>query len=175
MVGWRILIPINYIKAQVNSRLITICTAHFHCQCLVVTDDVKQIDWHATYENCNELSYVDIFLTELWAASWQTPTKWHVRPAKTQISLGIRPVWSVFPVRLKKAWVLSYPLSVQRRLWSDLADAKADLTLRRAHSHFVGFVMRRLNIIGALYGSLKYMAFSMPASIWEKNINLWIA
>ena len=23
-------------------------------------------------------------------------TKWHVRPAKTQISLGIRPVWSEF-------------------------------------------------------------------------------
>ena len=22
------------------------------------------------------------------------PTKWHVRPAKTQTSLGIRPVWS---------------------------------------------------------------------------------
>ena len=22
------------------------------------------------------------------------PTKWHVRPAKTQISLGIHPVWS---------------------------------------------------------------------------------
>ena len=22
------------------------------------------------------------------------PTKWHMRPAKTQISLGIRPVWS---------------------------------------------------------------------------------
>ena len=26
------------------------------------------------------------------------PTKWHVHPAKTQISLGIRPVWSVFSV-----------------------------------------------------------------------------
>ena len=26
-------------------------------------------------------------------------TKWHVRPAKTQISLGIHPVWSVFAVR----------------------------------------------------------------------------
>ena len=26
------------------------------------------------------------------------PTKWHVRQAKTQISLGIRPVWSVFAV-----------------------------------------------------------------------------
>ena len=30
------------------------------------------------------------------------PTKWHVRLAKIQISLGIRPVWSVFAVRLKK-------------------------------------------------------------------------
>ena len=34
-----------------------------------------------------------------------------VRPAKTQISLGIHPVWSVFTVRMKKAWILSYPLS----------------------------------------------------------------
>ena len=35
----------------------------------------------------------------------------------TQISLGICPVWSVFAVSMKKAWVLSYPLSAQRRLW----------------------------------------------------------
>ena len=44
------------------------------------------------------------------------PTKWLVRPVKTLISLGIRPVWSVFTVRMNKAWVLSYPLSAQRRL-----------------------------------------------------------
>ena len=45
------------------------------------------------------------------------PTKWHVRPAKTQISLGIRPVWSESSLSvMKKAWVLSYPLSTQRRL-----------------------------------------------------------
>ena len=67
-----------------------------------------------------------------------------VRPAKTQISLGIRSVWSVFAVRIKKALVLSYPLSAQRRLWSDWADVQADLSLRWAHSHFVGFVMSRL-------------------------------
>ena len=48
----------------------------------------------------------------------------------------------VFTVRMKKAWVLSYPLSAQRRLWSDWADAQADLSLRWAH--FVGFVMMRL-------------------------------
>ena len=67
-----------------------------------------------------------------------------VRPAKTQISLGIRPVIRVFAVRMKKAWVLSYPLSARRRLWSDWADAQANLSLRSAHSYFVGFVMRRI-------------------------------
>ena len=44
--------------------------------------------------------------------------KMSVRPAKTQISLGIRPVWLVFAVCMKKVWVLSYPLSAQRRLWT---------------------------------------------------------
>ena len=43
-----------------------------------------------------------------------------------------------------KARVLSYPLSAQQRHWPDCADAHADLSLRWAHSHFVGFVMRRL-------------------------------
>ena len=35
---------------------------------------------------------------------------------------------SVLAVRMNKAWVLSYPLSTQRRLWSDWADAQADLS-----------------------------------------------
>ena len=51
---------------------------------------------------------------------------------------------TVFAVRMKKHWVLSYPLSAQRGLWSDWANAQADLSLRWAHSHFVGFVMSRL-------------------------------
>ena len=50
----------------------------------------------------------------------------------------------VFAVRMKKTWVLSYPLRAQQRLWCDWADAQADLSLRWVHSHFVGFVMRRL-------------------------------
>ena len=49
----------------------------------------------------------------------------------------------VFAVRMKKAWVLSYPLSAQRRLWSDWADAQADLSLCWAHN-FVGFAVRQL-------------------------------
>ena len=50
----------------------------------------------------------------------------------------------VFAVRMKKVWVLRFPFSTQRRLWSDWADAQADLSLRWVHSHFVGFVMRWL-------------------------------
>ena len=52
----------------------------------------------------------------------------------------------VFAVRMMKAWTLSCPLSAERRLWSDWAEAKADLSLRWVHSHFVGFVMSRLKI-----------------------------
>ena len=51
----------------------------------------------------------------------------------------------VFADRMKKAWVLSYPLSTQWRLWSDWADAQADLSLRWVHSNFDGFVVKRLN------------------------------
>ena len=47
----------------------------------------------------------------------------------------------IFAVRMKKAWVFSYPLSAQQRLWSDWADAQADLSLCWAHTHFVGFVI----------------------------------
>ena len=40
----------------------------------------------------------------------------------------------VFAVHTKKPWVLSYPLSAQRRLRSDWADAQADLSLHWAQS-----------------------------------------
>ena len=52
----------------------------------------------------------------------------------------------VFVVRMKKAWVLCYTLSAPRRLWSDWAEAEADLSLRWAHSHFVCFVMWLLRL-----------------------------
>ena len=41
--------------------------------------------------------------------------------------------------RLKQNWVLSYPLRAQRRLWSDWADAQADLSLRWAQKSFCWF------------------------------------
>ena len=60
-----------------------------------------------------------------------------VCPAKTQINLGIRPVWS--EASLSAEWVAKDPsyLHADSEDWSDWAD----LSLRWAHSHFVGFVM----------------------------------
>ena len=61
------------------------------------------------------------------------PTKWHVCPAKTHISLGTRPVWS--ESSLCAQWVAKNPsfLHVDSEDWSDWADAEADLSLRWAH------------------------------------------
>ena len=60
-------------------------------------------------------------------------TKWHMRPAKKQISLGIRQVWSESSLSSKET------LSKKRRLWSDWADAQPDLSLRWARMSFCGF------------------------------------
>ena len=67
------------------------------------------------------------------------PTKWHVHPPKTQISLGICLVWSVFAVCVKKHWILSYPKSTQQRLWLDWVDSQADQSLCCAHKSFCWF------------------------------------
>ena len=66
----------------------------------------------------------------LWGISrlMTKPTKWHP-PSLIK----------VFAVRMKNAWVLSYLLSAQRWLWSDWADAQADLSLRWAHMPFCWF------------------------------------
>ena len=99
-----------------------------------------------------------------------------VRPAKSQISLGICPVWSKSAVRMKKPWVLSYPLRAQRRLWSDWADAQADLSLRWAHTYFVGFVMSWLKLC-VLYIRILYDFQRIPFSepVYMKVLNNFIA
>ena len=81
---------------------------------------------------------------KIWALDMTKSTKWHVRPAKTQISLGIRPVWSESSL---SAWRKFGSLATHwaRRLWSDWAHAQADMSLRWARTLFVGFVMSWLN------------------------------
>ena len=82
--------------------------------------------------------------TKIWATTWQNQQNGCVPSEDTDQPghPGHPPclIW-VFSVRKKKVWVLSYPLNAQQRLWSDWVDAQADLSLRWAHTHFVGFVM----------------------------------
>ena len=67
------------------------------------------------------------------------PTKWHVHPAKTPISLGICPVWSESSL---SAWRKLGSLAIHwahSEDWSDWADAQADLSHRWVHMPFCWF------------------------------------
>ena len=61
----------------------------------------------------------------------------------------------VFAGRMKKAWVLSYPLSAQQILWSGWANAQAGLGLRWAHMPFCWFCRRLAHIFMISEGKKK--------------------
>ena len=100
------------------------------------------------------------------------PTKLHVCPAKTQISLRTSLVWlESSHVRVKKAWVLTNYLSAQRKLirlggcpgWSVFAG--------RTY-HFVGFVMHWL-IYGRAVWDTRFVTLER---IWfELDVNISVA
>ena len=67
------------------------------------------------------------------------PTKWHVRPVKTRISLGNCPAWSESSL---SAWRKLRSLATHWahcKDWSDWVDAQADLSHRRVHMPFCWF------------------------------------
>ena len=72
---------------------------------------------------------------ELFEPRHDKTNKVTVRPAKTQISLGIRSVWS--ESSLCAWWVAKGPSSLHAD--SEEADAQADLSLRWAHMPFCWF------------------------------------
>ena len=85
------------------------------------------------------------------------PTKWHVRPAKTQISLGIRPVWS--ESSLCAQWVAKDPSF----LHADSEDSDQTGRMPRliwvfagSICHFISFVMRQLKWLLAMTASSKF-------------------
>ena len=104
-------------------------------------------------------------------------TKWCNVPSEDSDQHGHLPsLIRVFTVRMKKALFLSYPLSAQWRLWSDWADAQADLRLHWAHSHFVGFVMRWLissSVITYVLGRRQYPFWgTCPESLLPSQVTL---
>ena len=76
------------------------------------------------------ISRTTLYILGNWAASWQNQQS-DCAPSEDLDQPGYLPsLMGVFAVRMKKAWVPSYPLSAQRRLCSDWADAQTDLSLR---------------------------------------------
>ena len=53
-------------------------------------------------------------------------TFWHASPTKTQISLRICAVWSVFIGRMEKLCIIGYPKCVQWRFWSVWTNVQPD-------------------------------------------------
>ena len=114
----------------------------------------KQLRWiWCTFSSMFQLQSLSPgnYMISRWAASWQNQEMACVLSEDSDQPGHPPNLIRVFAVRVKKHWVLRYPLSAQRRLWADWADAQADLSLRWAHSHFVGFVMRQLRCCKATY------------------------
>ena len=120
----------------------------FHMKWLFMSDPL--------FMGYEPLTCLFMTLRHIWAASWQTQQMAFAPSEDSDQPRHPPSLIRVFAVHMKKALVLSYPLSAQRRLWSDWADAQADLNLRWAHSHFIDFVMRRLIyvLVYRIWGSL---------------------
>ena len=92
---------------------------------------MHQITETGRYTELYEVKNECVWIKLRSCSSHDKTNKVSVHPAKTQISLCAQ-------------WVAKDPsfLHADSEDWSDWADAQADLSLRWAHSHFVGFVMR---------------------------------
>ena len=92
------------------------CAGRFE-SCLVANSQRQVFSWRSSYRDIHK-----------WASSWQNQqndlcAQWRHPPSLNR----------VFAVCMKKHSVLSYQLSTRQRLWSDWANAQADLSLRWAH------------------------------------------
>ena len=98
-------------------------------------------------------------------------TKRHVRPAKTQINLGFRPVWSVFDLQTMGSKGPKLSACVQRRLWSVRMDAQADLSFRWAHMTVFCFCHSRRLIVFMFH----YVFFLLVCCliVWCSGLALW--
>ena len=89
---------------------------------------------------------IDVFIRMVFELRQDKTNKMTVRPAKTQISLGIRSVW---PESSLSVWRKLVSLATHWAHSEDSdqpghPDAQADQSLRWAHTHLIGFVMSRL-------------------------------
>ena len=76
----------------------------------------------------------------------------------------------VFAVRSVGSKGAKLSLYVQRRIWSDWADAHADLSLWWAHTHFVGFILSRLIWTSLLTRGWPELTKSRTMEVWTSFV-----
>ena len=87
-----------------------------------------------SYRDSSDTSSYRYFL--IWAGAQQFPQGCMCAQRRLRSACAFAHPHSlikVFVVCLKTVWILCHPLSAVWRLWSDCADAQADLSLRLAH------------------------------------------
>ena len=92
-----------------------------------------------------------------------------VHPVKTQIGLGISPVWS--ESSLCAQWIAKDPsfLHADSEDWSDWVDTQADLSLRWAHNHIVGFVTRWLILYPFVILTIRWLNYHSVLTICKQT------
>ena len=109
-----------------------------------------------------------LFALKAWYLSfWRKNQQSECVPSESSDQPGHPPsLIRVIAVHMMKAWTLRYTLSAQQRLWSDWTDAQADLSLRWAHSHFVGFVMLWLFFVGSISSVIWWISLRPEITIY---------
>ena len=114
-----------------------------HCQSWV-TEMVNLIYWNLEYCKLNVLMgmvngkknmCLEILIVTdgyIWASAWESISA-DVCSTKTQISLYLCTVWSVFIVHVKKLCIHGFAKCVHWKFWSDCANVQADLNLYLTH------------------------------------------
>ena len=115
----------TYVNREDLAQLMHPHSLIFTCQVPGIAPDKKSS--HIVYVNLHENKPVH-----------NKTNKMACVPSEDSDQPGHLPPLRVFAVRMKKAWVLSYPLSTQQRLIR-LGDAQADLSLCWVHMPFYWF------------------------------------
>ena len=102
---------------------------------------------HSDISKLSKLQFWPVYSTKK-SQRMTKSTKWHVRTAKTQISLGIRPGWS--ESSLSAPWVAKDPdfLHADSEDWSDWVYAQSDMTSLGAHAILLVMSLMRTNSTG---------------------------
>ena len=128
-------------------RKITVFTS---LKMIDVTPICSYSDLWSGYDNTNPVIVIvirfEIIKTrKLWHEPPHVKTdKMTERLAKTQISLGIRPVWSESSLSAWRNLGPQLPIERTAKTLIRLGGCQADLSLCWTHSHFVSFIVRQL-------------------------------